>query len=212
MEVGLSGARVALVVGDVVGHGIHAAATMGRLRTAVRTLADIDLPPDELLTHLDDVVLRLSGEAAADPDAESADAGATCLYAVYDPVSGRCGLARAGHVPAIAVTGGGTVEVIDAPAGPPLGLGGLPFETGEFDLPEGSLLVLYTDGLLEAHDHDIDGGLALLCRTLAQPAPWETAKSPAGTCDQFADYQLGGEVEALQPPWRQLSGHVRPGL
>lgn len=84
----LSGARVALVVGDVVGHGIQAAATMGRLRTAVRTLADIELPPDELLTHLDDVVIRLSAEASTDPTAETAeDMGATCLYAVYDPVS-----------------------------------------------------------------------------------------------------------------------------
>jgi serine phosphatase RsbU (regulator of sigma subunit) len=84
-------------VGDVVGHGIHAAATMGRLRTAVRTLADIDLPPDELLTHLDDVVIRLAAEVSAQTDTESAgDIGATCLYAVYDPVAGRCTLARAG--------------------------------------------------------------------------------------------------------------------
>ncbi|MFK0022756.1 SpoIIE family protein phosphatase [Streptomyces sp. NPDC090798] len=168
----LSGARVALVVGDVVGHGIHAAATMGRLRTAVRTLADIDLPPDELLTHLDDVVIRLSAEVSAQTDAESAgDIGATCLYAVYDPVSSRCVLARAGHVLPAVVNGNGTVDILDLPAGPPLGLGGLPFEAAEIDLPEGSLLALYTDGLIEARDHDIETGLTLLRQALAQPAP-----------------------------------------
>ncbi|MEU2623041.1 SpoIIE family protein phosphatase [Streptomyces sp. NPDC007157] len=167
----LSGARVALVVGDVVGHGIHAAATMGRLRTAVRTLADIDLPPDELLTHLDDVVIRLSAEVSAQTDTESVgDIGATCLYAVYDPVSSRCILARAGHVLPAVVNGNGTVDFLDLPPGPPLGLGGLPFEAAEIDLPEGSLLALYTDGLIEARDHDIETGLTLLRQALAQPA------------------------------------------
>ncbi|MFI5551948.1 SpoIIE family protein phosphatase [Streptomyces sp. NPDC051738] len=169
----LSGARVALVVGDVVGHGIHAAATMGRLRTAVRTLADIDLPPDELLTHLDDVVIRLSAEAATDPDAETASAelGATCLYAVYDPVGGSCTLARAGHVLPAVTTGAGAVGTLDLPPGPPLGLGGLPFEAVEVDLPEGSLLALYTDGLIEARDHDVETGLTLLHQVLARSAP-----------------------------------------
>ncbi|MFJ7116467.1 SpoIIE family protein phosphatase [Streptomyces albogriseolus] len=167
----LSGARVALVVGDVVGHGIHAAATMGRLRTAVRTLADIDLPPDELLTHLDDVVIRLSAEASADPDTEVAgDIGATCLYAVYDPVAGRCSLARAGHVLPAVVTRDGTVDLLDLPPGPPLGLGGLPFEATDVDLPEGSLLALYTDGLIEARDHDVERGLALLSHALTRPS------------------------------------------
>ncbi|MEU9284348.1 SpoIIE family protein phosphatase [Streptomyces sp. NPDC048275] len=175
----LSGARVALVVGDVVGHGIHAAATMGRLRTAVRTLADIDLPPDELLTHLDDVVLRVSAEASTGPDAQAGGTiGATCLYAVYDPVSSRCTLARAGHVLPAVVTRDGTVDILDLPPGPPLGLGGLPFEAVEVDLPEGSLLALYTDGLIAARDHDIDTGLTLLCQALAQPAP-----SLEATCD-----------------------------
>ncbi|MEU6912485.1 SpoIIE family protein phosphatase [Streptomyces olindensis] len=175
----LSGARVALVVGDVVGHGIHAAATMGRLRTAVRTLADVDLPPEELLTHLDDVVIRLSAEASADPDPETAgDVGATCLYAVYDPVDGRCSLARAGHVLPAVVSGDGTVDLLDLPPGPPLGLGGLPFEAAEVDLPEGSLLALYTDGLVEARDRDIEAGLTLLRHALAQPSA-----SLEATCD-----------------------------
>jgi serine phosphatase RsbU (regulator of sigma subunit) len=182
----LSGARVALVVGDVVGHGIHAAATMGRLRTAVRTLADIDLPPDELLTHLDDVVIRLSAEASTDPTVEVAgDIGATCLYAVYDPVSRQCALARAGHVLPAVVSGGGRADLLDLPAGPPLGLGGLPFEAAEFDLPEGSLLALYTDGLIEARDHDIEAGVALLRQALAQPAP-----SLQATCDTVLEALL----------------------
>ncbi|MDQ0956780.1 serine phosphatase RsbU (regulator of sigma subunit)/anti-sigma regulatory factor (Ser/Thr protein kinase) [Streptomyces sp. B4I13] len=165
----LSGARVALVVGDVVGHGIHAAATMGRLRTAVRTLADIDLPPDELLTHLDDVVLRPSGEASDDPDEYLGETGATCLYAVYDPVSRRCTLARAGHVPPALTSRDGTVELLELPPGPPLGLGGLPFEATEVELPEGSLIALFTDGLIEARDHDVDAGLTRLRHALARP-------------------------------------------
>jgi PAS domain S-box-containing protein len=168
----LSGARVALVVGDVVGHGIHASATMGRLRTAVRTLADVDLPPDELLTRLDDLVIRLSAEAnaAGGDDAEN-DVGATCLYAVYDPVSRRCSLARAGHPLPALVTPDGAVGFLDLPAGPPLGLGGLPFESTEIELPEGSIVALYTDGLVESRDHDIDLGLERLRRALTHPVP-----------------------------------------
>ncbi|MEU6776689.1 SpoIIE family protein phosphatase [Streptomyces sp. NPDC046759] len=168
----LSGARVALVVGDVVGHGIRASATMGRLRTAVRTLADVDLPADELLTHLDDLVLRLAAdEGSTDPSADTAGGiGTTCLYAVYDPVSRRCTLARAGHPPPAVVTPDGAVRFLDVPAGPPLGLGGLPFEASEADLPEGSLLALYTDGLLEARDHDIDEALDKMFAALVRPA------------------------------------------
>ncbi|WP_246204013.1 SpoIIE family protein phosphatase, partial [Streptomyces tailanensis] len=187
----LSGARVALVVGDVVGHGIHAAATMGRLRTAVRTLADIDLPPDELLTHLDDVVIRLSTEAAAETEREGEEAeavgdfGATCLYAVYDPVSRRCTVARAGHVLPAVVALDGTVDVLDLPPGPPLGLGGLPFEAAEFELAEGSLLALYTDGLLEARGQDVGAGLAGLRDALARPAP-----SLEATCDAVLEALL----------------------
>ncbi|MFI8537568.1 SpoIIE family protein phosphatase [Streptomyces aquilus] len=168
----LSGARVALVVGDVVGHGLHASATMGRLRTAVRTLADIDLPPDELLTHLDDLVARLSTDQSAERSPESdGEVGATCLYAVYDPISRRCSLARAGHPLPVVVSPDGTAELVGLPAGPLLGLGGLPFEAAEIDLPEGSLLALYTDGLVESRDRDIDDGLNRLRHLLTRPAP-----------------------------------------
>ncbi|MFF1278575.1 sodium/proline symporter PutP [Streptomyces marokkonensis] len=168
----LSGARVALVVGDVVGHGMNAAATMGRLRAAVRTLANLDLPPDELLAHLDDLVIGLMG-AHDDNEAEAVAGagfmGATCLYAVYDPVSRRCTLARAGHLPPVLVTPGGTAEVLDLPAGPPLGLGYLPFEAAELELAEGSLLAFYTDGLVETADRDIDEGISRLGHALAKP-------------------------------------------
>ncbi|MEU9912548.1 SpoIIE family protein phosphatase [Streptomyces sp. NPDC051001] len=165
----LSGARVALVVGDVVGHGLNAAATMGRLRTAVQTLADMDLPPDELLAHLDDLVIRLTEEKGGDDEPiATAVLGATCLYAIYDPVTQLCTMARAGHPPPAVVTPGGKVSFPDLPAGPPLGLGSLPFESAEISLPEGSLIALYTDGLIESSDQDIDVGLSRLSDVLAQ--------------------------------------------
>ncbi|MGC9539476.1 SpoIIE family protein phosphatase [Streptomyces sp. UG1] len=161
----LSGMRVAMVVGDVVGHGIQASATMGRLRTAVRTLADIDLAPDELLTHLDDLVVRLSDEAGH--EGGSGEVGATCLYAVYDPVSRRCTLARAGHPSPVMIPPGGAPREIELPAGPPLGLGGLPFESAEFELREGTVLALFTDGLIESRERDVDAGRAILCDALS---------------------------------------------
>ncbi|MFI1356181.1 SpoIIE family protein phosphatase [Streptomyces sp. NPDC020898] len=177
----LSGTRVALVVGDVVGHGIHASATMGRLRTAVRTLADVDLPPDELLTHLDDLVVHLtSDDDSVDSRVrdDSGEIGATCLYAVYDPVSRVCTLASAGHVPPVVLLPDGTVSVVRLSPGPLLGVGGLPFETTELELPEGSLLAFCTDGLIETRDRDITHGLERLCEALASPVP-----SLEVTCD-----------------------------
>jgi serine phosphatase RsbU (regulator of sigma subunit)/anti-sigma regulatory factor (Ser/Thr protein kinase) len=164
--IALSGSRVGLVVGDVTGHGIHAAATMGRLRTAVRTLADIDLEPGELLTRLDDVVTRLADEDELAPDADGLIA--TCLFAVYDPITRHCTLARAGHpVPAVVTPDGGQ-EYLDLPAGPPLGVGGVPFEETEIELAEGSLLVLYTDGLVESRQRDLDTGLSALGKMLGE--------------------------------------------
>ncbi|TGB14528.1 SpoIIE family protein phosphatase, partial [Streptomyces sp. MZ04] len=163
----LSGTRVGLVVGDVVGHGLQAAATMGRLRTTVRAFAQMDLDPVELLSRLDDLVAQSAEEQRAElgtPDGTYADVttGATCLYAVYDPVSRRCVMARAGHLPPAVVDPDGRVSFPELPAGPPLGLGGLPFESMEIELPVGSLLALFTDGLVEARDRDIDHGLDTL--------------------------------------------------
>ena len=161
----LSGARVALVVGDVVGHGIQASATMGRLRTAVRTLADVDLPPDELLTHLDDLVVRLS--AQGETGQAGSELGATCCYAVYDPVSRTCTLASAGHPPPVIVPPGGTASALPISVGPPLGIGGLPFEATVVELAEHSLMALYTDGLIETRENDVDEGLSKLCDILS---------------------------------------------
>ncbi|ELS50904.1 SpoIIE family protein phosphatase [Streptomyces viridochromogenes] len=168
----LSGARVALVVGDVVGRGLHAAATMGRLRTAVHTLASLDLEPDEVLSRLDDLVNLLAAEQEAGDDRPAAQQAitATCLYAVYDPISRRCSAARAGHPPPVVTSPDGQAGLLDLPAGPPLGLGGLPFEAREFPLAEGSLLALYTNGLIGERTMDADESLARLCAALSRPA------------------------------------------
>lgn len=169
----LSGTRVGLVVGDVVGHGLRAAATMGRLRTTVRALAQLDLGPDELLSRLDDLVGQSAEEqtgasgTVADPHEDDAT-GATCLYAIYDPVSRRCVMARAGHLPPVFVGPDGALSYPDLPAGPPLGLGGLPFESIEIELPVGTLTALFTDGLVEARGRDIDQGLDILGRVLSE--------------------------------------------
>jgi serine phosphatase RsbU (regulator of sigma subunit)/anti-sigma regulatory factor (Ser/Thr protein kinase) len=176
----LSGTRVALVVGDVVGHGLHAAVTMGRLRTAARNYAELDLAPDEVLTHLDNLVARLDREESG--GATSGIIGATCLYAVYDPTSQQATVARAGHPPPALVHPDGTVTFPDLPAGPPLGLGGLPFESTEIHLPEGSELVLYTDGLVENRDRDLDTSFDLLRRVLARPG-----RAPDDTCRAVLD-------------------------
>ncbi|GHG89841.1 hypothetical protein GCM10018780_09440 [Streptomyces lanatus] len=183
----LSGARVALVVGDVVGHGLHAAATMGRLRTAVHNFCSLDLSPDDLLTHLDDLVGRLDrGEGwAAESSPDSGIVGATCLYAVYDPVSRRCTLTRAGHPLPAVVAPDGTVDFVDLPSCPPLGLGGMPFETVELELAEGSQLVLYTDGLVEDRHRDIDAGLEQLRAVLAG-----ADRPPEETCEAVLDALL----------------------
>ncbi|MFE2286335.1 SpoIIE family protein phosphatase [Streptomyces sp. NPDC059443] len=179
----LSGARVALLVGDVVGHGLHAAATMGRLRTAARNFAELELAPDELLTHLDNLLVRLDREEGDDHTTGSTGVvGATCLYAIYDPTSRQCTLARAGHLPPALVHPDGSVSFPDPPAGPPLGLGGLPFETAEIELPQGSTLVLYTDGLVEDRHRDIDVALDQLRQALAH-----ADRSPEETCQAVMD-------------------------
>ncbi|RSS82292.1 GAF domain-containing protein [Streptomyces sp. WAC06614] len=172
----LPGARVALVVGDVVGHGLHAAATMGRLRTAVHNFSTLDLPPDELLGHLDELVDRI--DENEDRSGEGIT-GATCLYAVYDPASGRCTVARAGHPGPALVHADGRVEFPEVPAGLPLGLGlgGMPYESAEIQVPEAGRLVLYTDGLLLDRGRDMDAGLALLGEVLSRPA-----RDPEQTC------------------------------
>ncbi|MBR8640328.1 SpoIIE family protein phosphatase [Streptomyces tuirus] len=174
----LSGSRVALVVGEVPGHGIDAAAAMGQLRTAVRTLAALDLPPDEVLAHLDDVVARSAREGGAEPGAAGTDSaqslGSGCLYVVYDPVDGRCSMAAAGHPAPAVVLPDGSVTFVDLPQGPPLGVGGPPFEAVELSLVAGSTLALHTDGLLARGENwAVDAGRERLRRALAQAGPLE---------------------------------------
>ncbi|WP_312870270.1 SpoIIE family protein phosphatase [Streptomyces himalayensis] len=151
----LSGDRVAIVIGDVMGHGIAEAAIMGRLRTAVRTLADLELSPDELLIHLNELVSDLGP-----------DKYATCSYVVFDPVTRTCALSSAGHLPPAIVHPDGTVHRPELAVDPPLGAAEPPFETYELRLPEESLLVFCTDGLIESATRDIDQGLAQLRETL----------------------------------------------
>ncbi len=163
---------------------------MGRLRTAVQNFSSLDLAPDEILGHLDDLVSRIDQDERSSGDG-SAIIGATCLYAIYNPVSRTCQLARAGHLPAVVVHPDGTVEIPDTPVGPPLGLlGGLPFESTELDLPEGSQLVLFTDGLIEDRHRDIDVGLDLLRAALAHPA-----RPPQDTCDAVIAALLPAQPE-----------------
>ncbi|MFB7999355.1 amino acid permease [Streptomyces sp. NPDC056002] len=169
----LSGTRVGLVVGDVLGHGMHAAATVGRLRTGVRVLARLDLSPDELLSRLADLVEQTSheGEAGRGPGHLKAHAdaalGVSCLYAVYDPVSGQCSMARAGEpVLALVEPHTGVVDYPQLPPGPPLGIGGLPYQSKELELAPGTVVALFTDGLLQAAA-DREAGLAQLSQVLS---------------------------------------------
>ncbi|WP_082119698.1 SpoIIE family protein phosphatase [Saccharothrix sp. ST-888] len=152
----LSCGRVALVVGDVMGHGIRAAATMGQLRTVARTLATLDMPPEQVLTRLDETATGI-GEGQF----------ATCICVVYDPVERTCSVASAGHLPPVWVSPDGAARTVVLPPGVPLGVGGVAFESSEFTLPEGGLVALYTDGLVERRDRDIDHGIDLLSQTLA---------------------------------------------
>ncbi|WP_436315791.1 SpoIIE family protein phosphatase [Streptomyces bauhiniae] len=168
--------RVALVAGDVTGHGLAATATMGRLRTAVDTLADLELDPDELLTHLDDLVQQLQLEAPHQGDT----VGASCLYAVYDPVTCQCTVASAGHPPPLVIRPDGTVESVENSPGPLLGVGGMPFEATTFDVEPGSIIAVYTKGVIYRDDHDPDAGLRRLTDRLARFAGPGRALDDAG--------------------------------
>ncbi|GGX05545.1 hypothetical protein GCM10010297_28890 [Streptomyces malachitofuscus] len=159
-SVKLPGARTAFVVGDVMGHGLNSAAMMGQLRTAVQTMAALDLPPAQLLRNLDDLAQRLGDGYLA-----------TCLYAVYDPIVSELHLANAGHIPPVLVRAAdGRSELLDLPTGAPIGVGGVPFEAVRVRVEPGDRLVMCTDGLVEVRGEDIGVGLATLCESAAHPA------------------------------------------
>ena len=152
-SIALPGARVALVVGDVAGHGVRAAVTMGRLRTAIHTLAMLELPPAETLQQLNELMQELG---VREPHF------ATCVYAIFDAVSGTCEVASAGHLPPLLVRPDGSNELLDVLPAPPLGVGTGLIQSRVLDIADGSLLVLYTDGLVEKRSRDIDEGLRRL--------------------------------------------------
>ena len=176
----LPGHRTALVVGDVMGRGLRAAVAMGELRTAVRTLALLDLEPAEVLSALDEIarglgtpggVQQATRTARQPRDADLSEVYlATCVYAVYDSVTRRCTFANAGHLPPVLVEPGESALMLDVPPGMPLGVGGEPFEEVEVELPEGALLALYTDGLVESRDHPLDEGLQAFVGALTDPS------------------------------------------
>src|SRR3984885_3480836 len=157
-SIALPGGRVALVVGDVAGHGVRAAVTMGRLRTAIHTLARLALPPAGQLPrrHLAELMHDLG---------QREPHFATCVYAIFDAVSGSCEVASAGPLPPLLVSPDGTSQFLDVAPAPPLGIGSGPIQTRIFKIKNGSLLVLYTDGLVEPRSSDIDEGLTRLRET-----------------------------------------------
>ncbi|WP_404953814.1 SpoIIE family protein phosphatase [Streptomyces sp. 147326] len=175
--INLPDGRIALVVGDVMGHGVSAAAAMGRLRITAQALSRHDSEPDDLLTELDECAQETGIELA------------TCLYIVYDPQSGRARIASAGHPPPVVLHPDGTVETVDEVLGVPLGVGGCPFRATEVELPENATLVLYTDGLIEARGRDIETGLDALRAELGRGQ---------GTLEELADHILARLLSA--PP------------
>ncbi|MFJ4848937.1 SpoIIE family protein phosphatase [Streptomyces sp. NPDC088733] len=165
----LGAGRTALVIGDVMGRGVRAAAVMGQLRTAVRAYARLDLPPHEVIQLLDGL--------AAEIDATQI---ATCVYAVHDPSESRLAYASAGHLPIVVRDADGTVHRADEPTGPPLGTGGWVHTSGTVPLGPGATAVLYTDGLIERRGEDIDEGVSALMNTLAG-----ATGSPQVICDRL---------------------------
>ncbi|HYK34116.1 MAG TPA: ATP-binding SpoIIE family protein phosphatase [Streptosporangiaceae bacterium] len=181
-SIDLPGGRVALVVGDVAGHGVRAAVTMGRLRTAIRTLIMLELPPAETLQRLDDLMHELG---VFEPHF------ATCVYAVYDTVDGTCEVASAGHLPPLLIRPDGSSEFLDVSPAPPLGIGASPIVSRTLRIEDGSLLVMYTDGLVERRTEDIDQGLERLRGVFGQGSPAQTLEELCreALADVYEDHQ-----------------------
>jgi serine phosphatase RsbU (regulator of sigma subunit)/anti-sigma regulatory factor (Ser/Thr protein kinase) len=172
----LPGSRVALVVGDVMGHSMTSAAIMGQLRTTVQTLAGLDLAPQEVLYHLDEQAQRLGQDRMA-----------TCVYAVYDPIAHRLVVANAGHPPPVLLHPDGLAEVLRVPPGAPIGVGGVPFEAVELPAPAGATLLLYTDGLVESRSRDVWGGIELLRERLHDAASVVSPPPLEPLCDEVLE-------------------------
>ncbi|MFE9684446.1 SpoIIE family protein phosphatase [Streptomyces sp. NPDC006285] len=198
-SVKLPGSRTALVVGDVMGHGLNSAAMMGQLRTAVQTMAALDLPPAQLLRNLDDLAQRLGEHYLA-----------TCLYAIYDPIASELEIANAGHIPPVLVRAeNGHSDLLDLPTGAPIGVGGVPFESVRVRVAPGDRLVMCTDGLVEVRGEDIGVGLATLCESAAHPAA-----SMDDACDTiiralaatFSEAGLGGRKDDVALLMARLNG------
>jgi hypothetical protein len=168
------------VIGDVMGHGLPEAVIMGRLRTAVQTLSDLEMPPDEILSRLNDLVNGLGD-----------DSFATCLYAIYDPTTVTCSVARAGHPPLAIVCPDGRVSFAKGNGDPPLGVADPPFEVVDLPVPEDGLIVLYTDGLIESAERDVDSGMSRLAELLRS----HHSEDLDQLCDSLSD--------ALMPADRQ---------
>jgi serine phosphatase RsbU (regulator of sigma subunit) len=166
------GGKAALIVGDAMGHGPEAAAVMVQLRTAAHVLADLDLPPEEVLRRLDRLAAGMTVTAFA-----------TCILAVIDPADSSCVIAKAGHLPPVMVEASGATRMLDLPAGLPLGLGVESFEAIPFGLPPGAALALYTDGLVESRHQPVDAGTAALREALGRSLS-EPGATLAGACDQ----------------------------
>jgi PAS domain S-box-containing protein len=203
----LPGGRTALVVGDVMGSGVNAAATMGQLRTAIRTLAGLDFEPATLLSRLHDTVI----------DAE--ETYATCVYAIYDPQAGRCEISNAGHLPPVVVRADGRAELLAVSTGVPLGAGGVAFDVRSFDLAPGDVLVLYTDGLVETRTDPIDERLQAMVELLSgdQRTIEETCdlllgslRDPEGYDDVALLVARFGEAEDEKPE-DEKPGDGKPG-
>ncbi len=179
----LGAGRTALVVGDVMGRGVRAAAVMGQLRAAIRAYARLDLPPADLLELCDGAVRELGDDQIV-----------TCVYAVFDPVEHSLTFANAGHLPPLLVAPAGSVERLSGSAGAPLGSGPLTLFDQTVPMAAGSMLALYTDGLVERRDRDIDAGIALLIEEIAEsaddlaglPACLVARMLPAGQDDDVA--------------------------
>jgi serine phosphatase RsbU (regulator of sigma subunit) len=191
----LPGGRAALIVGDAMGHGPEAAAMMVQLRTAAHTLADLDLPAELMLRKLDTMAAGLAGTPFA----------ATCVYAVIDPSSRSCVIAQAGHQPPVVVFADGATQVLDLPPGLPLGLGEGRFEETRVDLPPGSVLALYTDGLVEGRTRTLDAGLATLRSSLVV-ALADPSSSLRGACQKVTELP----TEHIEDDLTLVLARIRP--